>query len=187
MLLIVLFSVPCLACTVPFDGMHMNSSASLCNDVYFLDDGIHISGEDVRLDCDGAILKGSYDGAGVSITGHNITVENCRILNYETGFIAIDASSVFLVENHLVRNFVGTSFFLVKDSLIYNYDVSLHSPLLVLSSWDNVISSMNRFFEGGFCSNNFCNSARMGVETALVPKNDEESFQKWFAGVLTEW
>jgi len=165
--------------------MHLTNSTQVCNDVFYIDQGIVISEPNITVDCAGAILQGKYRGSAFYISGtENVVVKNCRIVNYDSAFLVDNSSQVFLLDNHLVRNHVGTTFTGTRDSGIYNYDISLRAPLVVLESYNNVLSASNKFFEGTFCSFNYCNRPRAVVESFRYPRNNQAQFSEWFLGLF---
>lgn len=172
------------ACVMLESGMVINESVSVCSVPHVLV-GVQVSGENIVVDCAGAIVQGRFAGEAFRISGRNVSVRNCHILNFETAFLVKNASQVFLLDNHLVRNRVGVSLIDVRDSVVYNRDVSLQDPMYVRKSDHNIISSVNRFIEGAFCASNYCNRNRRVIETFMAPKNDARSFAEWFAFQLT--
>ncbi len=175
-----------LGCVVPRDGMMIRKSVQFCTDVYFLDKGISIVGNDVNLDCNGAVLKSWTGGKGISIEHvSNITISKCRIVNYDIGFYARNATKIYLEDNHLVRNKIGTRFVLVKDSATFNHDVSLQTAFEVMESENNVLSLTNKPVEGDFCSINFCNEQRNAVILFVQPKTTVPQMQSWLVDQLT--
>lgn len=175
-----------LGCVVPKDGMVIRESIQLCTDVYYLDKGIFISGNDVNLDCNGAVLKSWKGGKGISVEhASNITITKCRIVNYNTGFYVRNSTNVYLEDNHLVKNKIGTRFTVVKDSATFNHDVSLTVPFEILESENNVLSLTNKFVEGDFCGVNFCNEQRNAVSLFIQPKTTAPQMQNWLIDQLT--
>lgn len=174
------------ACVVPEDGMVVGSSLSFCSDVYYLDNGISIVGSNIKVDCDGAVLKSWNGGKGVSIEhSSNVTLSNCRIVSYNTGIYVRNSSQVFLEDNHLVRNQVGSRFVVVSGSATFNHDVSLKSAFEIFESENNVVSLTNKRVEGDFCVVNFCNGSRNAVSLFVQSKNDVPQFHSWFLDQLT--
>ncbi len=179
-LLLLLLAPVALACVVPEDGMKVNSSVDFCSDVYYLNHGITISGNDISVNCDGAVLKSWNGGRGVLIENSaNVTVSDCRIVNYRIGFFVRNSTKVFLDDNHLVRNKVGTRFVGVSDSATFNQDVSLSAPFEITGSRNNIISLSNRVVSGGFCNSNFCNEQRNSVSLFVQPEATVPQMHTW--------
>lgn len=175
-----------LGCVVPRDGMMIRKSVQFCTDVYYLDKGISITGNNVRLDCNGAVLKSWNGGKGISIEHmSNVTVTNCRIVNYNTGIYVRNSTLIYLEDNHLVKNKIGTRFTVVKDSATFNHDVSLSAPFEILESENNVLSLTNKFVEGSFCASNFCNEKRNAVTLFIQPKTTAPQMQNWLFDQIT--
>lgn len=172
-----------LACVSPGDGVLFDSSADLCTDVFYLDHGIFISGSNIVINCNGAVLKSWSGGRGITISDSvNVTVIGCRVVNYDVGFFVENSSRVFLNDNHLVKNDVGVHFKGVSDSTTFNHDVSLVLPFEVFDSRDNVLSLTNKVVSGGFCSLNFCNERRNAVFLFAAPESTVEEMGSWLFG-----
>lgn len=174
-----------LACVVPEDGMVVDRSMQFCSDVYFFDKGITVTGENVMLDCNGAVLNSWNGGRGVVVEhAVNVTVERCRIVNYNVGMVVRNGTRVFLDDNHLLRNKLGTRFAVVEQSATFNHDVSLERPFEVLESENNVISLTNKRAEGSFCGENFCNRPRSSISVFLLPSSSPPQMRSWLFGHL---
>lgn len=185
-LLAILLAPVALGCVVPRDGMVIAGSVQLCTDVYYLDTGLIIVGSDVALDCNGAVLKSWNGGKGISIEHvSNVTVTKCRIVNYNVGLYVRNATQVYLEDNHLVKNSIGTRFTVVRDSATFNHDVSLTAPFEILESENNVLTLTNKFVEGSFCGNNFCNEQRNTVTLFVQPKTTPAQLENWLVDQLT--
>lgn len=185
-IVLVLLMPAALACVVPRDGMMIRKSAEFCTDVYYLDKGISIEGNNLDIDCNGAVLKSWKGGRGISIEhSANVTVSNCRIVNYNIGFYARNSTELYFEDNHLVRNKIGTRFVLVSGSATFNNDVSLSAPFEMNQSENNVLSLTNKFVEGNFCSENFCNEKRNAVELFVQPKISAPVMESWLLDQLT--
>jgi len=170
------------ACVVPTDGMVVRESAVFCSDVYYLPNGIKIKGSDIEISCRGTVLKSFTGGNGISIeNSNNVTVKGCRINGYDTGFKVSNATSVFLSDNHLVKNKVGTNFNKVFRSSTLNQDVSLSAPFILSESEKNALSLTNKFVSGDFCGVNYCNLHRDAVILASKPKLSRQGMAVWFS------
>ena len=185
-LLFLLFTPVVLACVVPEDGMKIASSVEFCSDVYYLNKGVSLSGQNIMFDCKGAVLKSWSGGKGISIEhSSNVTVAGCRIVNYNTGFYVRNSTQVFLTDNHLVRNKIGTRFVVVADSATFNHDVSLSAPFEVVESRNNAISLTNKPVAGKFCNANFCNERRDAVLLFVQPRTSLPQMHSWLLDQLT--
>jgi len=186
-IVLILLSSSVLACTDLKSGMNITNTTLVCNDVFYLEHGITISGFNITLDCAGAILQGKYKGSGIYITdAESVLVKNCRLVNYDSAFLLNNVSGVFIMDNHLVRNYIGATFVNVRDSGMYNYDVSLREPVRIVESDNNMLSLSNRFISGGFCAFNYCNRGRSVVDSFRSPRKDIRQFTSWFAGLFPE-
>jgi hypothetical protein len=181
-LIFVLIAPAVFACVIPTDGMVVRESVVFCSDVYYLSNGITIKGSDIEISCKGTVLKSFTGGDGISIeNSNNVTVKGCRINGYDVGFNVVNATSVFLSDNHLVKNKVGASFSRVYRSSTLNQDVSLSAPFVVSESEKNALSLTNKFVNGSFCDSNYCNLHRDAVVLASKPKLSRQGMAVWFS------
>jgi len=182
LVLFVLLSTFACACIVPENAMILKESATLCSDVYYLNNGITIAASNVKVVCEGTVIKSWRGGRGITIENvNNVTVTGCRIMDYNIGIIATNTSQLLLEDNHLIRNQIGVRFVNVKESATYNHDVSLNAPLEVMKSEGNVISATNKAFRDEFCKTNFCNKQRNTVEHFMTPKITQDQMQSWLS------
>ena len=88
------------SCLVPFDGVEIDTSVTLCNGAYSLSDGgdngvMILTGSNLTLDCNSAKLTGTGSGYGIRVkvntTVKNVTIQNCNFSNYST---AIDVGGL---------------------------------------------------------------------------------------------
>jgi len=170
------------ACVVPTDGMIVRESLTFCSDVYYFPNGIIVRGSDIEISCRGTILKSFTGGSGISIeNSNNVTVKGCRLNGFDVGFDVQNATSVFLSDNHLVKNKVGVSFSRVFRSSTLNQDVSLSAPFEISESEKNALSLTNKFVNGSFCDVNYCNLHRDAVVLASKPKLSRQGMAVWFS------
>src|SRR3989344_773738 len=169
-----------LACVVPQDGTLVDKSMQFCPNVYTINKGIRITGNNVNLDCTGTVLNGVSGAKGISIEqAGNVVVKGCRLLNYQTAFYVRASSRVFLLDNHIVNAKVGARFVGVTQSATLNHDVSLTTPFEILESTGNVLSLTNKRVRGAFCEDNFCNSQRSAIEQFMRPPTTKAQMQEW--------
>jgi len=182
-----LFLIPvAFACVVPTEGMRINSSVKLCTDVYYLNKGLTIASNNVVLNCNGAVLKSWQGGKGITIENvANVSISDCRILNYWIGFSVRNSSKVLLTDNHLLRNTIGGRFVGVTSSATFNYDVSLEVPIEVERSSNNVFSLSNKPVSGSWCLENFCNQGRSAIATFMAPRTNPQQMRSWLKEKLT--
>lgn len=186
--ILILLVVPSvLACVVPQEGMVVTSSVQFCSDVHFFDRGIRVTGRDIAVSCDGTVFKSWSGGKGISIEhAENVSVSGCRIVNYDIGLYVRNSSEVFLEDNHLVKNQVGTRLVVVRDSATFNHDVSLQVPFEVFESEHNALSLTNKPVEGLFCGENLCNERRNALEAFMKPQTPQPEMQSWLVVQLRE-
>jgi len=169
-----------LACIVPQNGMLIDSSVDFCSDVLFFDEGIKISGENLSINCNGAVFNNWGTNTGISIEhSYNVTLKNCRVINYNIGIYVRNSTNILLFDNNLIRNNIGTRLVVVSDSGISNNDVSLGVPFEIIESNNNAISLTNKYVEGSFCDSNFCNRDIDSVILMATPKNTESQLNSW--------
>lgn len=183
-LLMVLLILPAaFACVVPTNSMEITKSTTFCSDVYYVNNGIKITQSDVTLTCEGTVLKSWRGGRGIVIeNANNITIQGCRVMNYNIGIVVSNASRVLLDDNHLIRNQIGVRLLDVSESATYNHDVSLNMPIDIVRSTGNIISATNKPLHESFCETNFCNKERSTVEHFMTPKLTPNQMQNWLSG-----
>ena len=177
--LISLLAVSASACTTPTDGMLVTSSTTLCNGVYFFDQGITVRGNDIVLDCQGSVIQHAlhttlvqdsnrlppqnYSGDGVGLlvdSSNNVSITDCSINMFETGFAVVNSSNVELMDNRLVRNKIGTRLISSTNVSTLNSDISLEDPYQVVDSVHNALSLSNKHVDDESCKDNVCNLPR---------------------------
>ena len=179
-LFFVLLAPAALACVVPENGISIDSSTTFCSDVYYFDDGITINGSNLMLNCSGAVLKSWSGGRGISIEHvSNVTVTDCRTVSYGIGLYVRNSTGVYLYNNHLVRNLVGTRLVVVSSSATFNHDVSLIAAFEVFESENNALSLTNKIVSGPFCETNFCNEQRDALPLFAQPELSAAPADSW--------
>ena len=185
-LIFLLLAPSVLACVVPQDGMLVDKSMQFCPNVYSASKGIRVTGRDITLDCNGAVLTSWAGGKGITVeNSRNVIVKGCRLLNYQTAFYVRNATRVFLLDNHLVNTKIGARFVGVTQSATLNHDVSLTRPFEILESTGNVLSLVNKRVTGTFCKDNFCNQARSAVDQFMAHPTTNAQFQEWLGEKVT--
>jgi len=169
LLLLVLISIPTVfsleKCIKPYPEMKIFTNMRLCSGVFELNKGIKIANSNINLDCNGAVLKGNFENTGIQAEKvSNITIKNCHIMFFRTGIRLKEVSKATIKENALLRNWYGILLEKVTNSALINQDTSYKNPVLAFNSKNNAISSYNRFIEGDFCKENYCNRERSFVE-----------------------
>lgn len=73
----------------PDDGCTVSKNTVLLPGTYPLSKGISITGDNLALDCNGAVLLGNGTGVGIKVYGQksNITLKNCNFLNLSKGVL----------------------------------------------------------------------------------------------------
>lgn len=89
----VLASVPVLAqgCTTPTGGMRIDVDTLLCSGSYDLSDGLTVSGANIVLDCNGAVLRGpgvTSATVGLLVAADGVDLRNCVVQEFGVGLRA---------------------------------------------------------------------------------------------------
>jgi len=105
-ILVLIFAMQVAAdCVTPENKMKFNESATFCPGNYDLADGIAVTGNAIEIDCNNAILQGTYNGSGIGIFVQigRTTVRNCIVKGYKSG-IYLSMLEDALVEDNVVEN-----------------------------------------------------------------------------------
>lgn len=147
-------------CIRPFYSQDINETLRLCGENFGLKKGLTVSKDNIDIDCSSAVLQGNLFGKEVGFLiedRKNVTLHNCRIVNYNVGIVVKNSSNIMLNEITLLRNMVGIKLFnSFNVSVTDGFDISLDKPLLVSNSSQNIFSYFNKKIKGDFCSYNFC-------------------------------
>ena len=86
--------------TVPEDGMHITRDTILAPGTYFLPNGLHIAGDSIHLDGNGALIIGNnFSGRGISVNQRTgVRISNLQVERYFHG-IWVNASANVTVEH----------------------------------------------------------------------------------------
>lgn len=185
-LIFLLLAPSVLACVVPQDGMTVDKSMQFCPNVYTINKGIKITGNNINLDCTGTVLNGMSGLKGISIEqASNVVIKGCRLLNYQTAFYVRASSRVFLLDNHIINAKVGARFVGVTQSATLNHDVSLTTPFEMFESSGNAFSLTNKKVKGTFCKDNFCNYSRSAIDQFMKPPTSKAEMKSWLGETVT--
>ncbi len=148
-------------CEAAFDLMQVTKDTTLCNKAYDIPSGITIRTDNVTLDCNGAIIRGTavQDGQGIIIdNADGVTVKNCNILNYDVGIYVKDANRNTIIQNALLKNKIGVRMLNAHENRFEsNADKSLLKPVSALASKFNSFYITNKDLDKDFCETNLCN------------------------------
>ncbi|MFC1690715.1 right-handed parallel beta-helix repeat-containing protein [Nanoarchaeota archaeon] len=87
-------------------------------------DGIIINTDNMSVDCNNYLIKGSNTGIGIDLNDFdNITISNCNISNFTTGIYG-EGDSLTLTGNTIRVNMTGISLLNSKNNLISNNEIS---------------------------------------------------------------
>ncbi|MEM2916728.1 MAG: NosD domain-containing protein, partial [Candidatus Woesearchaeota archaeon] len=125
-------------CEAAFDLMQITKDTTLCNKAYDVPSGITIKTDNVVLDCNGAIIRGTalQDGQGIIIDHANgVTVKNCNILNYDVGIYVKEGNRNTIKDNALLKNKIGVRMLNAHENRFEdNADKSLLKPVSAIAS-----------------------------------------------------
>jgi parallel beta-helix repeat protein len=148
-------------CEAAFDLMQITKDTTLCNKAYDVPSGITIRTDNVVLDCNGAIIRGTavQDGQGIIIdNADSVTVKNCNILNYDVGIYVKDANRNTIIQNALLKNKIGVRMLNAHENRFEdNADKSLLKPVSAIASKFNSFHITNKDLDKDFCETNLCN------------------------------
>jgi parallel beta-helix repeat protein len=148
-------------CEAAFDLMQITKDTYLCNKAFDVPSGITIKTDNVTLDCNGAIIRGTamQDGQGIIIDGADgVTVKNCNILNYNVGIYVKEANRNTIVQNALLKNQIGVRMYQAFENRFEsNADKSILKPVSALVSKFNTFQITNKELDKDFCDVNMCN------------------------------
>lgn len=146
-------------CSKPIFSGDINKSMRLCGQNYVLPKGLIVTKDNLNIDCSSAVLKGPFNkGTGIIIEDRkNVTLYDCRIVNYAKGFLIKNSSNIMLKNITLLRNMIGVHMYNTKNSRVVNsFDVSLKKPILLFNSTNNVFTYLNKKIRSDFCRYNKC-------------------------------
>lgn len=136
----------------------------------------------LMLDCAGHVIRGfGKQGAGVLIyKGANITIRDCRIINFKHGILTLNSSNVLLDR---VRSFNSTYGFTIATStrvtldtsLAYGNDYGLYITNSAATSSNNIIYG-NKFY-GLYAANT--DSIRMTNSTVCKNQYSDVFYDKY--------
>jgi parallel beta-helix repeat protein len=149
-------------CEGAFDLMQITRDTMLCNKGYDVQSGITIKTDNVTLDCNGAIIRGTamQDGQGIIIDhADGVTVKNCNILNYDVGVYVREGNRNTIIQNALLKNRIGVRMLQsFENRFENNADKSMVKPVSALASKFNSFWLTNKDLDKDFCEVNLCNS-----------------------------
>jgi parallel beta-helix repeat protein len=134
----------------------------LCNKAFDVPSGILIRTDNVTLDCNGAIIRGTglQDNQGIIIErADDITIKNCNILNFDVGIYIKEGDRNTITHNALLKNRIGVRLLEAFENRFEgNADKSLLKPVSALGSKFNTFWLTNKDLDKDFCEVNLCNN-----------------------------
>ncbi len=144
-------------CVVPYDNMIVNESTVLCPGVYAIkDEGyqavIRVTGDNLVLDCNGAVLDGisggiysSQMGYGILSFGENVTIKNCKVINFQYGIVVSHQENNIVFNNRLYNiKSRGINIASGSSTLVFNNTVeSSYAGVYIVGGSGNIIARNN--------------------------------------------
>lgn len=152
---------------------HIKNSVRFCGENYYPKYGINIEVDNMVVDCgnavlQGEIIQGEFNGIGISIIDKkNITIKDCKVAHYETGFLVKNSTQIKLIDSSMIRNKLGLKLVNSNNNFFErNNDISLEEPVKAINSSFNVINYVNKDIENDICRTNICNEESDIIEYA---------------------
>jgi len=162
-IIILLLIVPAVfaQCLDPADGMTIDKSINFCGDVYDIPNGITITGNNIVVDCNGAILRGNAWESQIGLRIENsdsVTLRNCNILTFDQALLLKNVTNSLIEQNSFLKNRIGMRLMNAFENTIRdNNDKSREVPVSAVNSKFNVVMLSNRNIDRAFCEVNSCN------------------------------
>jgi hypothetical protein len=144
----------------PKDVKTIFNDINFCSQSYQLRNGIKIGQNSITIDCQGAIIRGLFQGkTGILIENKKkVTIKNCMIMNYEIGIELINSTNVTVSNVAFIRNQIGLRLEKSNNNkFIRNRDISLKKPIKEIESFENIFQYENKNINYDFCRYNTCN------------------------------
>lgn len=175
-------------CSVPSENI--SKSLRLCSDAFDFPNGVHITSDDIVLDCQTAVFRGNYfNGRGITIEDKsNVTLKNCVVMLYEIGLFLRNVSNSSFISNTLLKNKHGVRMIDSADNFFSLYDVSLKKPVKLTQATGNVISAVNKNFHSAEeCSANTCVPSKEQPENVIATKKQRVSLFQKLRSFIKSW
>src|SRR3989344_8714895 len=166
-LLIVLFLVSFVSaeCFTPRSSTSLAiiEDTILCKGEYYLPYGIQIVGDNIHLDCNGAIINGN-NSKKIPLNRYgydNTSIENCKIYNYQSSInewadadnsilrnnyffnirgIVVGGENDIIEKNHIIQSGFGIYLSKASNSLISKNEIdSIREGIFLFMSYNNTI------------------------------------------------
>ena len=128
----------------PYDEMIITQNTTFCKGDYSLPKGIIIGSDNLVLDCNKSLLRGSfigYDGIGVR-NFSNVIIKNCKITDgYAVGIFVQNSNNIKLYNNEVYSSIQWNVYlYQVSNSNVYNNLIySGEYGIILDNSYDNSI------------------------------------------------
>lgn len=164
LLFLLLASVVVADCDILSDNSEVSRSLKLCVDTFDIPSGVKVTGSNIVLDCNGAILRGDVSRSNIGlhlVDVVNVSVRNCNILTFHTGILLENTVSSVVEDSGLLKNAIGVRLLnSFENSIVRINDKSRLKAVSVINSKFNIISLDNKRVDDEFCSVNACNVVR---------------------------
>jgi len=162
------------------NGKTYSVSYDFCGLNYQTYDGIVINGNDLTIDCGTAVIRGDFEGPGITIIdSENVLVQNCHIANYEIGLLLINSTHVTVKNSGILRNTIGIKLIDSNQNYFERInDISLERMIRIVGSVDNYFDYTNKDLEGDFCRYNTCNK---------IFTSEPQSLKEILAKAIKNW
>ncbi len=187
--MILLSSAAHAECQDPINGRHYTEDKRFCSSTFYLPDGISVEHDNIVIDCNHAVLKGTdFKNAGITVKNRrNVIIKNCKIANYAEGISICNSTGMFVYSSTLMRNKIGMRLQLAENNTFEkNMDISTERPVRVIESKNNKISFTNKNIEEDFCRYNACNT-KDGVKQADMIAAGRESLMALLKTAIQGW
>src|SRR3989338_8466639 len=88
------------ACLSPTGGEVISTSTVICPGTHQLSAGITVGSNDITIECDNSIIKGTGAGNLIMVsTDTNVTIKNCVLSNASYGIDTSAAQSNYFINN----------------------------------------------------------------------------------------
>ena len=136
------------SCTsVPTNGCDLTQDTTLILGTYFLPNGMDATTDNVRLNCNGATIRGSNVEGEHGVLGvfrTNVTVRNCRFEDYNPPSFG---SGVFFAQSHFITVqdsiFEDTAFGISINGTVANDHIVIEDNLFISTRRDNLLLKAN--------------------------------------------
>ena len=159
----------------------INDETIFCNKTYYMPEGIKVTTDDTTLDCNGAVIRGDGEGAGITIKNYNrIKIEDCVFEGFEHGIYFSGSENSSVYNTVLRNNKIGIYFirsnliqtvnaFIGNQDDVFNADVD-EEPVVEEKIPEPVVEETPEI--------------EPIAEPPVEPVEEEKSYTKWIIGFV---